>query len=60
MKWTQACLFTNSFSIIVNDSLTLDYPTHRGLCQGNPLSPILFLLVEEDMTRMVHKETQME
>jgi len=45
MKWIMACLTSISFSILINGAASSLFTTERGVRQGFPLSPILFLLV---------------
>ena len=47
IRWMQACTSTIHFSIIVNGSPTGFFDSSRGLRQGDPLSPLLFLLIME-------------
>lgn len=44
-----------SFSALVNGTPTRNFEAPRGLRQGNPLSPLLFLLVTETLGAMVTK-----
>jgi hypothetical protein len=45
VNWIMACLNSVSFSILLNGSTTTFFQAERGIRQGCPLSPLLFLLV---------------
>lgn len=40
-------------SVLVNGSPTQDFKVHRGLRQGDLLSPFLFLIVAEGLAALV-------
>ncbi|CAJ2656345.1 unnamed protein product [Trifolium pratense] len=55
LKWMRACIFTSFMSVLVNGSPTADFVVGKGLRQGDPLSPFLFLIVAEGLTRLMQK-----
>ncbi|KAJ0787048.1 putative RNA-directed DNA polymerase [Helianthus annuus] len=55
IKWVMATVTSARASVLVNGSPTHEFPCFRGLRQGDPLSPFLFLIVMEALTGVLKK-----
>ena len=55
IRWIKACLEYTSVSILVNGSPTEEFKPGKGLRQGDPLAPFLFLIVAEGMAGLVRQ-----
>jgi hypothetical protein len=54
-NWVMGCLTTVSFSILINGSTSSFFKEDRGVRQGCPLSPLLFLLVVESLSHFLNE-----
>lgn len=48
-SWIKACVFSGKYSVLVNCRPTKEVSIQKGLKQGHPLAPFLFLLVAENL-----------
>jgi len=53
IRWVMALVSMTSFSILLNDSPSRTFMPSRGLRQGDPLSPFLFVLMMEGLGRVI-------
>ena len=49
----KCCVESASMSILVNGSPTDEFIGERGVCQGNPLAPFLFIMVAEGLGELM-------
>jgi hypothetical protein len=54
-NWIMSCVSTSTFAVLLNGETTHFFKSGRGLRQGCPLSPFLFILVMEGLSLLLKK-----
>ncbi|GKU88292.1 hypothetical protein SLEP1_g2574 [Rubroshorea leprosula] len=52
-KWIKKCLQTASVIVLINGSPTDEFKMERGIRQGDPITPFLFLIVAEGLNGLI-------
>jgi hypothetical protein len=55
VNWISDCISIVSYVVLINGSPFPFFHPRRGLMQDRPLSPLLFLLVSEGLSRILRK-----
>jgi hypothetical protein len=58
IRWVMACVTTVRYSIRFNGKMLDPFTPSRGLRQGDPLSPYLFLFVADGLSCLIRKEIE--
>ena len=53
VEWVMGLVSSPFFNILLNGSLTSSFQSSRGIRQGYPLSPFIFILMAEDPDRLI-------
>jgi hypothetical protein len=53
ITWVMECISIVSFVVLINGETSPFFKSERGLRQGCPLSPLLFMLVAEGLSRAI-------
>ena len=56
IDWIMTCVKTVKYSVRFNGEILEKFTPSRGLRQGDPLSPCLFLFVADGLSRLLQKE----
>ena len=57
MEWVMSTIHQGTFQVRINDSNGPQFSGGKGLKQGDPHSPLLFNLVADVFSKMLHKAT---
>ncbi|XP_062099866.1 uncharacterized protein LOC133805720 [Humulus lupulus] len=58
IKWIMICLRGSSYALVLNGSIQGRFKGARGLKQGDPISPLLFVIVMDYLTRLLLKTSR--
>ncbi|XP_062080364.1 uncharacterized protein LOC133785126 [Humulus lupulus] len=58
IKWIMVCLRGTSYCLLMNGRIQGCFQGGKGLRQGDPISPMLFVIVMDYLTRLLHKSSK--
>ena len=53
VNWIMGCVSSSCFAVLLNGPPSDFFPASRGIRQGCPLSPLLFILIIESLGRII-------
>ena len=56
--WIKGCLSSSRASVLINDSATKEFSISKGVRQGDPLSPFIFIIVIESLNVAIKSTCQ--
>ena len=57
-RWIRGCLSSVSYSVLINGRPRGKFKGFKGIRQGDPLSPFLFILVADGLSRLIDRATE--
>ena len=57
-NWILGCVTSTNFVVLIKGRPTGFFKSSRGLRQGFPLFPLIFLLVVEGLSRVIHDQVR--
>uniref|UniRef100_A0A803QS55 Reverse transcriptase domain-containing protein n=1 Tax=Cannabis sativa TaxID=3483 RepID=A0A803QS55_CANSA len=60
ISWILSCLQGASYSLLLNGRIQGSFKGEKGLRQGDPMSPLLFVLIMEYLSRLLIQSSKMK
>ena len=58
LGWMWSCISIAKFSVLVNGVPVGFFPSSKGLCQGDPLSPYLFVMGMQVLSVLIRRAVE--
>lgn len=55
-KWIMKCITSFTYSVLINGLAIGKITPQRRICQGNPISPYLYLICTEGLSNLIQQE----